>query len=321
MYRYKLRISISNPSRFQQLATQLRWRLSQGNGESFYCIGVEDNGHPRGLDEDELDSSLKALETIASEVGAVIEVMEILPGMSHRSCAIVRVHHETAAASSASMTNLREVRVVVAGASSSGKSTLVSVLTHGIDGKPTLDNGRGSARMTVHRHKHEVASGRTSSMSVQVVGYGPNGIPLNYSLIAGGASPSPKEIAGAAESLVRLVDVSGHERFTKTSLHGIVSSSPDYACVCVCGRQGLSWITRDHLGVLMALNVPSCVVITKAEQVDENRINELVDLLEGVVSRSRVTARRADNTQTLRAHTEIRQGNTNIFFIFSNLIG
>jgi GTPase len=50
----------------------------------------------------------------------------------------------------------------------SGKSTLVAVLTHGCDGRPLLDNCRGSARMAVFRHKHEIESGRTSSISQQV---------------------------------------------------------------------------------------------------------------------------------------------------------
>ena len=56
----------------------------------------------------------------------------------------------------------------VAGSMDSGKSTLVAVLTHGADGRPLLDNGRGSARMAVFRHKHEIESGRTSSISQQV---------------------------------------------------------------------------------------------------------------------------------------------------------
>jgi hypothetical protein len=64
---------------------------------------------------------------------------------------------------------------VVAGSMDSGKSTLVAVLTHGADGRPLLDNGRGSARMAVFRHKHEIESGRTSSISQQVRGAGPSG--------------------------------------------------------------------------------------------------------------------------------------------------
>ena len=40
-----------------------------------------------------------------------------------------------------------------------GKSTLVGVLTHGV-----LDDGRGVARQKLFRHKHEIETGRTSSV-------------------------------------------------------------------------------------------------------------------------------------------------------------
>ena len=59
----------------------------------------------------------------------------------------------------------------VAGSVDSGKSTLVAILTHGAGGAALLDNGRGSARMAVFRHKHEIESGRTSSISQQILGY------------------------------------------------------------------------------------------------------------------------------------------------------
>jgi GTPase len=46
-----------------------------------------------------------------------------------------------------------------------GKSTLIGVLTRG-----KLDNGRGLARSNVFQHKHEITSGRTSSISQQIMG-------------------------------------------------------------------------------------------------------------------------------------------------------
>lgn len=306
--RYKLRISVSNRSRFHQLATQLRWRLAQGDGESFYCIGVEDNGHPRGLDTEELESSLNALKAIADEVGAVTEVMEILPGTEKRSCAVVRVHHQACATLSSSLTASREVRVVVGGGSGSGKSTLVSVLTHGVDGKPSLDDGRGAARMTVHKHKHEVSSGRTSSLSVQVAGYDSLGTPLNYSMIEGTVSPSPKELAGSAKTLVRLVDVSGHEKFTKTSLHGILATAPDFAVVCVCGLQGFTGITRDHLALVMALNIPPCVVITKNDLVEDSDVQNIMNSLHDILSTARSVSATVSSLQEDRQSVEDSTG-------------
>ena len=63
-----------------------------------------------------------------------------------------------------------EVRVAVVGNVDSGKSTLLGVLTRG-----QLDNGRGLARMNVFVHKHEIESGRTSSISHEIVGFNSKG--------------------------------------------------------------------------------------------------------------------------------------------------
>ncbi len=60
------------------------------------------------------------------------------------------------------------------------QSTLVAVLTHGTDGRPLLDNGRGLARINVFRHKHEMQSGRTSSICHQLLGYDAEGRVINY---------------------------------------------------------------------------------------------------------------------------------------------
>lgn len=67
----------------------------------------------------------------------------------------------------------------VAGSVDAGKSSLVGVLTHGIDGRPLLDNGCGSARMNVFQHKHEIETGRTSSLSQQMLGYDEEGEPIS----------------------------------------------------------------------------------------------------------------------------------------------
>ena len=66
----------------------------------------------------------------------------------------------------------------MAGSVDAGKSSLVGVLTHGIDGRPLLDNGCGSARMNVFQHKHEIETGRTSSLSQQMLGYDEEGVPI-----------------------------------------------------------------------------------------------------------------------------------------------
>ena len=55
-----------------------------------------------------------------------------------------------------------------------GKSTLLGVLTHG-----ELDNGRGMARQRLFRHKHEMESGRTSSVGNDILGFDSKGDVVN----------------------------------------------------------------------------------------------------------------------------------------------
>ncbi len=59
-----------------------------------------------------------------------------------------------------------DLRVAVLGNVDSGKSTLLGVLTQG-----ELDNGRGRARLNLFRHLHEIQTGRTSSISIEILGF------------------------------------------------------------------------------------------------------------------------------------------------------
>ena len=51
-----------------------------------------------------------------------------------------------------------------------GKSTMLGVLVKG-----GLDDGRGKARVNLFRHKHEIESGRTSSVGMEIMGFDAKG--------------------------------------------------------------------------------------------------------------------------------------------------
>jgi GTPase len=51
-----------------------------------------------------------------------------------------------------------------------GKSTMLGVLVKG-----NLDDGRGKARVNLFRHKHEIESGRTSSVGMEIMGFDTRG--------------------------------------------------------------------------------------------------------------------------------------------------
>lgn len=62
-----------------------------------------------------------------------------------------------------SIEQIIEVRLAVVGNVDAGKSSMLGVLTRGV-----LDDGRGKARVNLFRHKHEIESGRTSSVGMEV---------------------------------------------------------------------------------------------------------------------------------------------------------
>ena len=51
-----------------------------------------------------------------------------------------------------------------------GKSSLLGVLVKG-----DLDDGRGKARVNLFRHKHEIETGRTSSVGMEIMGFDSKG--------------------------------------------------------------------------------------------------------------------------------------------------
>jgi GTPase len=55
------------------------------------------------------------------------------------------------------------------------ESSFIGVLTHDV-----RDNGRGKSRLNTMKHRHELLSGKTSSLSLRIIGFGASGNVLLY---------------------------------------------------------------------------------------------------------------------------------------------
>lgn len=124
---------------------------------------------------------------------------------------------------------------VVVGSADAGKSTLIGTLTSGI-----LDNGRGSARVGVARHQHEIDAGKTSDISTRVLRF-PNG------------------------KTATLIDLCGQDKYFTTTASGISGMWPDYAIVVISPTRGIVPMTRQHFKMLMSYNIPVLVVVTRVD--------------------------------------------------------
>nr|VZI38766.1 unnamed protein product [Spirometra erinaceieuropaei] len=164
-----------------------------------------------------------------------------------------------------------DVRVAVVGNVDAGKSTMLGVLTHG-----ELDNGRGLARLRLFRHKHEIESGRTSSVSNDILGFDADGVVVNKP-VHGKLDWS--QICQNAAKVITFIDLAGHERYLKTTVFGLTGHAPDFVMLMVGANAGIVGMTKEHLGLALALSVPVFVVITKVDMCPPNVLNETVSLL------------------------------------------
>jgi len=262
---YKLKLLDPDPERFDRLVSQLKFRLGEGLGEALYEVGVGDDGTPTGLPEAELEASLTTLRRMAAALGAEVTVLHARAGLRPESGCVEALVRERPLDGNLAV----ELRVAVVGNVDSGKSTLVGVLTRG-----QLDNGRGLARGHCFRHKHEVDNGRTSSVSQQVLGFCAEGQVTNYSAVR---PHTQEEVLKASSKLVTFVDLCGHERYLKTTVFGLTGAVPDFGAIILGANMGVQRMTREHLGLLLALRLPFFVVVTKIDLAPENVRAETVD--------------------------------------------
>ncbi|XP_053472969.1 GTP-binding protein 2b isoform X1 [Ictalurus furcatus] len=265
---YKLKLVNPTQYRFEHLATQLKWRLQEGRGEAVYQIGVEDNGLLVGLTDNDMKASINTLRRMAEKVGADITLLrerEVdYESDKPRKIAEVLVRKVP------DNQQFLDLRVAVLGNVDSGKSTLLGVLTQG-----ELDNGRGRARLNLFRHLHEIQTGRTSSISFEILGFNSKGEVVNYS-----ESRTAEEICESSSKMITFIDLAGHHKYLKTTIFGLTSYCPDFAMLVVGANTGIAGTTREHLGLALALKVPVFVVVSKVDVCVGGAVQKTVRQLE-----------------------------------------
>ena len=127
-----------------------------------------------------------------------------------------------------------DIRIAVLGNVESGKSTLVSVLTHG-----ELDNGNGRARLNLFRHPHEIQTGRTSSINNEIMGFDNMGLVQNFSNCR-----QADEICEKSSKIITFIDLAGHQKYMKTTVFGLTGYSPDFNMLLINATSGIGMIIK-----------------------------------------------------------------------------
>ena len=254
--------------RLQSLAAQLRHRVLSGNGEATYVVGVTDDGGIAGISPDAFSETMDVLSLLCEEADAHITDVETWSAGKRRNGSeegLVGV----ATIRDGGMLASDDDHIVVgtAGHVDHGKSTLVGSL---VTGRP--DDGDGDTRSYLDVQPHEVERGLSADLSYGVYGFDDEG-PVRLE------NPHRKQdrarVVEEADSLVSFVDTVGHEPWLRTTIRGLVGQKLDYGLLTVAADDGPTKTTREHLGILLATDLPTIVALTKVDLVDEERLLEV----------------------------------------------
>ncbi|WP_254535348.1 GTPBP1 family GTP-binding protein [Halomarina litorea] len=254
--------------RLESLAAQLRHRVLSGDGEATYVVGVTDDGGLAGIPPAEFSESMDVLSLLAEEAGAHIEDVQTW-GVPGRDGGADRGIVGVATVREGAMLDVDDQHIVVgtAGHVDHGKSTLVGSL---VTGQP--DDGEGGTRGFLDVQPHEVERGLSADLSYGVYGFDEDG-PVHT------LNPHRKQdrarVVEEADRLVSFVDTVGHEPWLRTTIRGLVGQKLDYGLLVVAADDGPTKTTREHLGILLATDLPTIVAITKADMVEEERLLEV----------------------------------------------
>ncbi|CAI6363956.1 unnamed protein product [Macrosiphum euphorbiae] len=256
--------SLVSPSeeQFETLQHRLKELIEEGHGETIYDVGIGDDGS--GLTNDEFEASVATLHSLAATQDAdCVLLRERVEGGTSTAQYLVRKRLESQ--------DFLEIRVAVVGNVDAGKSTLLGVLTHG-----ELDNGRGHARLKLFRHKHEMESGRTSSVGNDILGFDSTGEVVNR---PEHGSLDWVKICEKSTKVITFIDLAGHERYLKTTVFGMTGHMPDFGMLMIGANAGIIGMTKEHLGLALALSVPVFVVVTKIDMCPPNILQDTLRLL------------------------------------------
>jgi len=242
----------------QHLASQMKFRLENGNGTAIYILGADDKGNAKGLAELEFEESLNVLKIIAIENNAIITKVD---RFNENGKIIGRIVMTT----DHKMGIKQHVIIGVAGHVHHGKSTLIGTL---MTGKQDTTH---QAWLYLNVLPHEIERRLSADLHYALYGF-KDGKPIYLK------NPLEKKersrLVGQADKIISFIDTVGHEAWQRTAIRGLVGQSIDYGLLVVAADDGVTHITKEHLGILLAMNLPIIICMTKIDKVGSRKIEE-----------------------------------------------
>ena len=255
--------------RRSKLVAQIKFITAERQG--IFAIGIEDLGDKWdifGLTLEELRASEKILEEICKEAKVTIKAKTRIK--TERGYIGVYTLEQ------AEFKEVVMININLVGRVNAGKSTLIGVLTRG-----ALDNGRGKQRAYLLKHPQEIIKGQTADVHLLFLAFDQSNKPLFFQNPL--SIQERIKILEKTKKIVTFFDAPGHQEYSKSMIRSILGSDSQYGLVLIPiddeyelitksspKKTKLDAITREHLLLMIANNVPFIVLLTKYDRATED---------------------------------------------------
>ncbi len=91
------------------------------------------------------------------------------------------------------------------------------------------------------------------------------------------------KVVEKSNRLLTLIDLAGDRKYLRTTIYGVTGYNPHYCVLMVNARQGPTAVSKEHLGLALALEIPLFVLISKADLVSDSRLKRVVQSVEELI--------------------------------------
>ena len=172
---YKLRLDKMSNSSLKKIESQMLWRINEGKiiyniYKAYYVIGIHDNGQLGNINSDIIENSILVIKKICEN--ANLKVDYIFKYKYEKDCMIAIILIKKTINK-----HIPELNIFLLGNTNTNKTTLLGNLCY-----DSIDDNKGKSRLLILKHKHELSSGKSSSIHHEIIGINDNKI-INYRII------------------------------------------------------------------------------------------------------------------------------------------
>jgi elongation factor 1-alpha len=260
---YKKELIIEEKNhRYWGYVSQMNGRLIQGKNligveESIYYIGLNDDGSIAGVSNDVLIQSEKWLQEICKDCSAKI-ISKNTKYFIDGKVNIYTIHRIFDVI-------IKDTKIAFLGDSNVGKSTIISVITY-----DELDDGDGMAKYELFKHRHEIKTGVTSSITNSIIGI-KNNVIINKKSNIGW-----DKIASVSDNIIKLIDLPGDVKYERTTLFGLIAHEPEIIAVVFSIDVGISERIIQYIQICKKLNKKIIYIINKCDKYSKSELNDFI---------------------------------------------